>query len=205
MNATNRGVNRVVLFVVGAVLLAAGGAALAAVVWPAAADLWQTVMTGAQTWLREAESNTRLHESTKVSWLAVAALALLLAVVVIAVVIISRLGGGRSTTVTRAEAEDGAVGAVTIAHGFAADALTEALARHDEILASRVSASRVHSEDVLHVSVTPRQNTSPVEVATLVSTLIDNLAQLTGRETPAFVSIHSSVRSRLAADKSRVQ
>ncbi|KAM9861737.1 hypothetical protein ACI1US_02389 [Leucobacter sp. BZR 635] len=205
MNATNRGVNRAVLLVVGAVLLVAGAAALLAVVWPAAADLWQTSMTNADTWLRDTESSTRLHESTTVSWLAIAALALLLAIVVVAVVIISRLGGGRSTTVTRAEAADGPVGAVTIAHGFAADALTDSLARHDEILASRVSAGRVQGEDVLHVSVTPRQNSSPLEVAALVSTLIDNLALLTGRESPAFVSIHSGVRSRLAADKSRVQ
>lgn len=205
MNATNRGVNRAVLFVVGAVLLAAGGAAFAAIVWPSAADLWQTGMTNAQAWLRDTEANTRLHESTTVSWLAVAALAVLLAIVVVAVVIIARLGGGRSTTVTRAEAEGGTVGAVTISHSFAADALTDSLARHDEILASRVSAGRVQGEDVLHVSVTPRQNTSPVEVATLVTTLIDNLALLTGRESPAFVSIRSGVRSRLAADKSRVQ
>ncbi|KUF07704.1 hypothetical protein [Leucobacter sp. G161] len=205
MNATNRGVNRAVLFVVGAVLLAAGGAVFAAIVWPSAADLWQTGMTNAQAWLRDTETSTRLHESTTVSWLAVAALAVLLALVVIAVVIIARLGGGRSTTVTRAEAEGGTVGAVTISHSFAADALTDSLARHDEILASRVSAGRVQGEDVLHVSVTPRQNTSPVEVATLVTTLIDNLALLTGRESPAFVSIRSGVRSRLAADKSRVQ
>ena len=205
MNATNRAVNRTVLFIVGAVLLAAGAAALAAIAWPPAAQAWETGLSTAQSWIAGAANSTRLHESTTVSWIAVGALALLLAIVVVVVVIISRLGGGKSSTVTRAEAEDGAVGAVTITHGFAADALTDSLTRHDEILASRVSAVRVRGEDVLHVSVTPRQNTSPVEVAAMVTTLVDNLERLTGRKTPTLVSIHSGVRSRLAADQSRVQ
>ncbi|GAA1324798.1 hypothetical protein ACFSWE_03225 [Leucobacter albus] len=205
MNATNRGVNRAVLLIIGLALLGAGGAALAAAVWPAAATRWETAMAGAQAWLTAAEASTRLHESTTVSWLVVGALALLLAIVVVAVVIVARLGGGRSTTVTREDAGEGPLGAVTIAHGFAADALADSLARHDEILASRVSAGRVRGENVLHVSVTPRQNVSPVEVAALVGTLIDNLELLTGKQTPAFVSIHSSVRSKLAAEQPRVR
>lgn len=204
MNATNRGVNRVVLFIVGVVLIAAGGAAAAAVLWPVAGDIWKTGASTAVNWLLDADEASRISEATTLSWFTLALLAFLLLIVVVAVMVIARLGGGRSSVVIRAEGGEGPQGSVTIHHGFASDAITHSLAAHDEILSSRVNSSRVRGADVLHVSVTPRQNTSPVDVAATVTELVDNLATLTGRETPTFVSIHSGIRSRLAADQSRV-
>lgn len=204
MNATNRGVNRVVLFVVGVVLLAVGGAAATAVLWPPAGEIWQTGLSTAVTWMLEAESASRISEATTASWLALALLGILLLIVVIAVTVIARLGGGRSSTVIREEAGDGAQGSVTIRPDFASDAITHSLASREEILSSRVNASRVRGVDVLHVSITPRQSMSPVDVAETATTLVDNLATLTDRETPTLVSIHSGIRSKLAADQSRV-
>ncbi len=204
MNATNRAVNRLILFISGIVLVAAGAAAVTASVWPVAADVWKTVMSTAADWMVVADKDTRIADSTAVSWFVVAVLAALLVVVVVAVLVIARLGGGRSSSVIRAEAGEGAQGPVTIRQEFAADAITHSLDRHQEILFVRVRGRRVRGADVLHVSVTPRQNTSPVDVANTVTNLVDNLATLTGRETPTYVSIHSGVRSRLAADQSRV-
>jgi|GEM_PF-453958 len=204
MNATNRGVNRIVLFVVGVVLIAAGGAAAVAASWPVAGEVWKRSMSTTTEWMRGADRASRLSEATTVSWLALGLLCALLAIVIIAVTVVARLGGGRSSTVIREEAEEGAKGSVSIRPAFASGAIAHSLSSHDEILSSRVNARRIRGSDVLHVSVTPRQNTSPVTVAETVTRLVDNLVTLTGRDTPTLVSIRSGVRSRLAADQSRV-
>lgn len=204
MNATNRGVNRFVLFVVGLVLLVAGGAAVTASLWPAAGEVWGSSLSTATDWMREADRNTLVSDSTSLSWFVLGVLAVLLVIVIVAVVIIARLGGGRRSAVIRDDSMEGVYGPVTIRNEFASDAITHSLEGRDEILSSRVRARRVRGADVLHVSVTPRQNTSPAEVATTVGRLADNLATLVGRETPTYVSIHSGVRAKLASDQSRV-
>lgn len=204
MNDTNRAMNRIILLVCGLVLLGAGAAAATSVLYPGAGEVWRTSMTTANDWMVHADQMTRISEATAASGFTVAFLAVLLLVVVFAIVVITRLGGGRSNSVIREEAREGVQGAVTIHHGFAADAITHALTRREELLSTRVDTRRVRGADMLHVSVTPRQNTSPVEVAETVTELVDNLATLTGRETPTLVSIRSGIRSRLAADQSRV-
>ncbi|MGI6879610.1 hypothetical protein [Microbacterium sp. gxy059] len=204
MNATNRGVNRAVLFLVGLVLVAAGSAVVLASVWPVAARIWGTWTGTAVSWMQDADEASRLSDGTTLSGFAIGVLAVLLVIIVGAVTVIARLGGGRSSVVIRDEAGDGVQGPVVIRQGFASDAITQSLASRGEILASRVSASRVRGTDVLHVSVTPRQNTSPLDVAGTATRLVDNLAILTGRETPTLISIRSGVRARLAGDQPRV-
>ncbi len=205
MNATNRGLNRSILFGAGIVLVAVGAAAVSPALWSRFADAWLQGADAATAWMHEADETTRLNESTPVSWFALAVLAVLLAVVVVACVIVARLGGGKSRTVIRQEAGDGAQGAVTVGHGFAVDAFTHALAGRPEILSFRVAARKVRGADVLHVSVTPRQQASPREVAETIGQLTENLSMLLGRETPTLVTIRSGIRSRLSADGSRVQ
>lgn len=204
MKSTNRALNRVILLIVGLVLLVAGAAAVTAVVWPSAGAIWNAGILTAVEWMIDADEQSLLSDSTTLSWFVLAILAVLVLIVVTAVTVIARLGGGRSSVVIRAEAAEGAQGSVTIRDRFASDAITHSLARRDEILSSRVTSRRVRGTDVLHVSVTPQQNTSPVDVAATVSRLVDNLATLTGRETPTYIAIHSGVRARLAADRPRV-
>ncbi|WP_229730845.1 hypothetical protein [Microbacterium faecale] len=196
--------NRTVLFGLGLVLLVAGGGAVLASVWSVATGIWESWTATAVSWMQDAAHASRVSEATTLSGVTIAALALVLVIVVGAMVVIVSLGGGRSSVVVRDETGDGAQGPVVIRQRFASDAITRSLAARGEILTSQVSASRVRGTDVLHVSVTPRRNTSPVDVAATVTRLVDNLATLTGRETPTLISIHSSVRARLAADQSRV-
>lgn len=204
MNATNRAANRIILFITGLILLAAGGAATLASVWPVATRVWEDWMTIAVSWMRDAEHATRISEATTVSWFIVGVLALLAGLIVWAIVVIARLGGGRTRVVIRDENGEGAQGPVVIRRGFMSDALTHSLASRAEILSSHLSASNVRGADVVHLSVTPRQNTSPADVATTLIRMLDNLETLTGRQMPTLISIRSGVRSRLAADQSRV-
>lgn len=204
MNTTNRGVNRAILCVVGLLLIGIGGAGVLARLWPAAGEVWTRWSSAGVDWMVRADQSSRVSDSTTLSWFTLAVLALLTLLVVIAVIVIARLGGGRSSVVIREEAGSGAHGAVTIRHGFAADAITQSLASDDAILSAKVSARRLWGADVLHVSVTPRQNVSPAEVAATVTGLVDRLATLLGRELATVVTIHSGIRSKLAADQSRV-
>ncbi len=194
MNATRRGLNRFVLFLVAVVLLAAGALALAVGLLPGGTDTWTSVMGGFQGWL---ESLGR--ESA--GWGAVAAFVVL---AVILIVIASAAVRGRRQAPLQSTGSANAEGRITVTDGFASEALKNALADRDEILSSRISAGEIGHESVLHVAVTPRQNTSPRQVAEHVDTLVTNLAAITGQNLRAYISIHSGLRAKLARDNTRV-
>lgn len=202
MNDTNRALNRVLLLVVGIVLLALGAAAVASFAWPPVADTWTTGTGAARTWLEQAVTATTI--SGALNWVGIGALALMLILVVCLIILLARLGGGRSRTVLRSVGQENPLGRVTIRDTFVSDALQHSLGRRSEILSSAVTAHDVRSEPVMQINVTPRQNTSPRQVVEDVDELVTNLAALTGRDVPTYISIRSGLRAKLAADQRRV-
>lgn len=194
MNATRRGLNRFLLFLVAVVLLGLGALALAVGLLPGGTDTWTSVMGGFQGWL---ESLGR--ESA--GWGAVAAIVVL---AIILILIASAAVRGRRQAPLQSTGSANDEGRITVTDRFASEALKNALGERDEILSSRVSAGEVGKESVLHVAVTPRQNTSPRDVAEHVDTLVTNLAALTGQNLRAYISIHSGLRAKLARDNTRV-
>nr|WP_315267132.1 hypothetical protein [Microbacterium lemovicicum] len=203
MNNTNRALNRIVLLILGVVLLVLGGGLATAAAVPAAGQVWDTTGQGLQQW------TTQLWESSKIAggqltWLAVGVLAALLLLLIIAVVVISKGVRGRRRTTLRAIGAANSLGRITVTEGFASDALKTALSGYDEILSAKVTASDVAHEPVLHVSVTPRQNTSPLHVAETVDRLVTNLGTLTGQQLTTFISVHSGLRAKLAHDQRRL-
>lgn len=204
MNRTNRALNRTILLIVGLVLLALGAAAVTVSSWSPAAGYWTRNADAAGAWIEQAVDATTIG-TTALSWMAIAALALIVLLVVVLIVTAVRIiGGGRSRTVFRSSGRENPLGRVVVEEGFVSDALTRSLEQRDEILFSNVTADDVRNEPVLHVSVTPRQNTSPRDVVEHVDQLVANLAALTGRDTPTFISIHSGLRARLADDQRRL-
>ncbi|MEX8034099.1 hypothetical protein AB6V29_13765 [Microbacterium sp. 20-116] len=194
MNATRRGLNRFLLFLVAVVLLGLAALALAVGLLPGGTDAWTSVMGGFQGWL---ESLGR--ESA--GWGAVAAIVVL---VILLVLIASAAVRGRRHAPLQSTGSASDEGRITVTDGFASEALKNALGERDEILSSRITAGEVGKQSVLHVAVTPRQNTSPREVAEHVDTLVTNLAAITGQNLRAYISIHSGLRARLARDNTRV-
>jgi len=194
MNATRRGLNRFLLFLVAVVLLGLAALALAVGLLPGGTDTWTSVMGGFQGWL---ESLGR--ESA--GWGAVAAIVVL---VILLVLIASAAVRGRRHAPLQSTGSASDEGRITVTDGFASEALKNALGERDEILSSRITAGEVGKQSVLHVAVTPRQNTSPREVAEHVDTLVTNLAAITGQNLRAYISIHSGLRARLARDNTRV-
>ncbi|WP_285138356.1 hypothetical protein [Microbacterium sp. lyk4-40-TSB-66] len=194
MNATRRGLNRFVLFLVAVALLALGALALLVGLVSGGTDTWTTVMGGLQGWLQSLG-----RESA--GWGAVAVIVVL---AIILIVIAASAVRGRRHAPLQSTGSATDEGRITVTDSFASEALKNALADRDEILSSRVTAGEVGKESVLHVAVTPRQNTSPRQVADHVDTLVTNLAALTGQNLRAYISIHTGLRAKLARDNTRV-
>jgi hypothetical protein len=194
MNATRRGLNRTLLFLVALVLLAAGALLLAVGIVPGFADAWVTTGQGVQSWLQDIGKESA-------GWGAVAALAV---IAVLLIVLAASAVRGRHSTALQSTGSDNTEGRITLTDGFASNALTNALADRDEILTSRINAGDINGQPVLHIALTPRQNTSPRQVTEHVDTLVTNLATLTGQTFRTYISIHTGLRAKLAHDNTRV-
>lgn len=204
MNNTNRALNRIVLLLIGIVFLLLGAAAVAVIAWPAAAEYWTRAGEASGAWIEQAIETTMIGATT-LSWIALAVLALILLLVILLIVaLLGTIGGSRSHLVFRSNAQENPLGRLMVEEGFASDALKHSLGQRDEILFSNVTANDIRKQPVMHVSVTPRQNTSPRHVAEDVDQLVINLAAMTGRVVPTFISIHSGFRAKLAHDQRRL-
>lgn len=203
MNHTNRALNRIVLFITGVLFLAIGVALVSAIVSPIGAEWWTAATKAGLNWLDDTIAASRIGDSS-VSWIAIAALALIVFLLVMLIVALVRLGGKRSRSVLGAFGAQNALGRVIVQDAFVSDTVKHSLGRRDEILFSSVSTDAVHRTPVLHVSVTPRQNTSPRDIAQDVDRLVSNLATLTGKDVPTFISIHSGLRAHLARNQRRL-
>ena len=203
MNNTNRAPNRTLLLVIGLLLLGLGTLGVTIVTWPSAADVWAQAGEGSGSWMQQASETTRIAGSG-VTWIAVGAVAAIIVVIALLVLALVSVSGRRSKTVVRSTGSQNPLGRVTVTEGFVSDALTTSLSARDDILATHVTANDIRHEPVLHVAVTPRQNTDPRVLVDQIDQLLRNLSTLTGQETSAYVSVHAGLRARLAPDQRRL-
>ena len=194
MRNTNRALNRILLFVVGVVLLVLGALLIAVVALPGAADVWSQTADGVRSWA----------EGIGQPSLGIGAVAALAVVVLVLILVAVGAVRGRHRVPLPSTGAESDAGRITITDGFASAALKNSLDERDEILVSRIASNEVRKETVLHVSVTPRQNTSPRQIAEYVDTLVANLATLTGQQFRTYISVHSSLRAKLAHDQKRL-
>ncbi|AXL13445.1 hypothetical protein DXT68_15885 [Microbacterium foliorum] len=203
MNATNRALNRTLLLIIGLLFLALGALGIAVMSWPTATDIWTSAGKDARTWLDQAIAATAIAGGS-LSWVGIGAVAAIVIVVVLLIAALTSISGRRSKTVLRSSGAQNPLGRVTVTESFVSDAVKNSLADRADILSTHVTANDIHSEPVLHVALTPRQNTDPRELVDHVDRLLGNLATLTGRETATYVSIHTGLRARLAHDQRRL-
>jgi hypothetical protein len=203
VNNTNRALNRTLLLIIGLLFLALGALGIAIMSWPTAADIWTSAGDGARSWLDQAIAASAIAGGA-LSWIGIGAVAAIVIVIVLLVVALISIAGRRSKTVFRSTGAQNPLGRVTVTESFVSDAVKNSLATRDEILSAQVTANDIRTQPVLHVSVTPRQNTDPRELVDHVDRLLTNLATLTGRETATYVSIHTGLRARLAHDQRRL-
>ncbi|WP_447913972.1 hypothetical protein [Microbacterium phyllosphaerae] len=203
MNNTNRALNRVLLLIIGLLFLALGAVGIAIMSWPTATDIWTSAGENARSWLDQAIAATAIAGGS-LSWIGIGAVAAILVVVVLLILALTSIAGRRSKTAFRSTGAQNPLGRVTVTESFVSDAVKNSLATRDEILSAQVTANDIRNTPVLHVSVTPRQNTDPRELVDHVDRLLTNLATLTGRDTETYVSIHTGLRARLAHDQRRL-
>lgn len=203
MNNTNRALNRILLLVIGLLFLGLGAIGVAIMSWPTATDIWKDAGQGAESWFDQAFASTQIAGS-QATWIGVGAIAAIVIVIVLLIVALTSVAGRRSKTVIRSTGAQNPLGRVTVTESFVSDALKNSLAARDEILSTHVAANDIRRQPVLHVAVTPRQNTDPRALVDHVDRLLTNLATLTGRETDTYISIHTGLRARLASDQRRL-
>jgi hypothetical protein len=203
VNNTNRALNRVLLLIIGLLFLALGAVGIAIMSWPTATDIWTSAGENARSWLDQAIAATAIAGGS-LSWIGIGAVVAILVVVVLLILALTSIAGRRSKTAFRSTGAQNPLGRVTVTESFVSDAVKNSLATRDEILSTQVTANDIRNTPVLHVSVTPRQNTDPREVVDQIDRLLTNLATLTGRDTATYVSIHTGLRARLAHDQRRL-
>lgn len=192
MNATNRFVNRSVLFLIGVLLLVAGATALAAGVlvggdpprWlrrPAAEMVagWESARGG--TWQVPA-----IGEVSTLLLLAVAA-AVVLAVLLV-VFLISRRRG-RSKTVLDV---DTVTGRTTVDRNVVDAVLTEPLIRRPDVLSARTGTYRVGQTRAVELAVTVRPGAPLANVVAAAEAAIGEWDELLGSRIP--ILLHLSDR-----------
>jgi len=194
MRNTHRALNRTLLLIIGLVVLAVGAALIALVAVPGAADLWKNGADGVRAWA----------DGVGEPAFGIGTVAVMVIVAVVLIALPASAVRGSSRVPLESTGAESAAGRIVVTDGFASEALKNSIAERDEILAARVSSNEVRKETVLHVSITPRQNTSPREIAAYVDTLVSNLATLTGQTFRTYISVHSSLRARLAHDQRRL-
>ena len=203
MNNTNRALNRTLLLIIGVLFLGLGALGIAIMSWPTASDIWAAGGKDAQSWLDQAIAATAIAGGG-LSWIGIGAVVAIVVVIVLLILALTSIAGRRSKTVLRSTGAQNPLGRVTVNESFVSDAVKNSLTTRDEVLSAQVPANDVRRRPVLHVSVTPRQNTDPRELVDHVDRLLANLAVLTGRDTETFVSVHTSLRARLAHDQRRL-
>jgi hypothetical protein len=208
MTTSNRFGNRLVLFLLGLIVLAAGAGAVLLGSWDAARSWFGDTGAVAPTLssrLSPPDGVTlTAPDALPVLWPLLVIAAVGLVVAIVCVVLIFRRGHGRTATVLTDTSADAPAGEVTIATGFAQSALQDALRSRPDILSVSVSAYRHRAATALKVRVLPRGGVSPRAVVDSVRESVLALDELLGARLPVVLEIGASARASVARDE-RVQ
>lgn len=198
MNGTPRGLNRVLLTLIGLLLLVTGAGLTLIATVPAAARWWQNYAGAQMDWLADFERRTRLIVTSQ-SWIWLAGAAVFVVIIVVMISWIANQGKGRANTLVSYQGnadDDGAPGAVKLSCAVAEQALKSALLERTDLLSVSVTSYDFKGQTALKARVLPRQGVAPHEVAREISELVEALDELLGIEVPVLLSIGAAARSR---------
>lgn len=199
MNSTNRGLNRLLILIVGLLFVVLGAAALAAVTVPVVADWWRdnrgSVLDTIDGWFAwnpfAAVPGTDAGQAAPIL-VPIAGIVLLVIVAAVLISFVLRQGRGRSGIVHRASVDHGDI---VLQTDVAADALGDALDDTEAFSAVRVSAWDVNRAQALKVAVTCRRGVSPRTAVETVSSAVESLDRLLGVELPVLVEVGGGFRA----------
>lgn len=186
MNATNRGLGRTALVVVGLVLFVAGVGAIlvqTAQGLPLVASWWRTAGEA----LAGLGTDTSRDDSL-LSWTWVLGGGAVVGI--LAIVVLTTLGGGREGTVVESDGSaDGVAGSVRVESTAVQHALSSAIGGLPQVASLAVDVYRVRGGRAIRVRVRPRRGASPREVTERVEAVVADLDALLGERLPVLLEI----------------
>lgn len=197
MNSTPSALNRILIILLGLVLLALGLSLIALAAVPAAAAWWQANTPGVWQGLNNAFNQTRFPGRTE-SWLWIVAAVVLLILIGLMVAWVAQQGKGRSSLLASAYDPGDVPGDVRIGAGVAEQALKHALAGRPDLAGATISTYSIKGTPALKVKLLPRQGVAPHLLAAEVSSLLEALDSVVGKETPVLIHIGAGARARFA-------
>ncbi|MEJ1115807.1 hypothetical protein WBN73_16535 [Paenarthrobacter sp. CCNWLY172] len=195
MNGTPRALNRVLLFIIGAKLLAVGVLLLLLATVPAVAAWWHGWSAAAWAGMENAFRQTRFPGREE-SWLWIVAGAVLVAIIIAMIAWLSQQGKGRANLLVASDDDSHINGEVRIGGGVAEQALRAALAGRTDLAAASVATYEVRGRPGLRIRIQPRQGVAPHLLAAEISQLVEALDLVIGQKTPVLVHMVSGARSR---------
>lgn len=184
MNATNRVVNRGLLFVFGVILLGAGATATVAGLRPDWLGPWPGRI--AEGVLTLGEPRIEVTSAVVVPVAAVVALAAALLLAVLLVIFIFTRGRGKTRSVLRVDAEGGR----TVVDRDVADAVLAAtLSERADVLSARAGAYLVRRARAIELAVTVQRGASLDCVLAAAESAVDDWDALLGARVPILVHL----------------
>jgi len=192
MTNTNRGLNRLFIFIVGLIVFILGIATASTHVIPAIRTGWEGTAPTVQQNIHEVHASAMLAPG--VSWITIGVLAVLAILTILLVAFIVKQGHGRTSRLIRDDRTDH--GVTVIDSTVAEEALQGVLNGRPELVFAHVSTFDVKGAPTLKVSVTALRGVSPKEITTTVESAVRALDALLGREIPTYLHISGGFRAR---------
>ncbi|MET3176566.1 UNVERIFIED_ORG: hypothetical protein ABIB52_004441 [Arthrobacter sp. UYCu721] len=207
MRGTLRGLNRVLLGLIGLVLIAAGTLTAAAGASPQVASAWTARTSNARVWIHS-QLAAAPAGTLGVSWWTLTALAVLVIAIILVLGWVLSQGGGRTSHIGVPEAADhegGPVtGTTTVDTSLAARAIRDALGHDDRIRSVGVSSWNVKGTGGLKIAIQAGKGSSPRDITDTAEEAVRGLEQVLGRSIPVLIRISTGLRNRFAGTQ-RVQ
>ncbi|GHG43342.1 hypothetical protein GCM10012320_07460 [Sinomonas cellulolyticus] len=208
MNGTPRTLNRVLVFLFGAAVLAVGAIIVLLATIPAVGAWWHTWAPSAAEAVGVVFEGSRVP-GTRVSWLWLMLTVAAVVVVLLMIWWIAQQGKGRRDLVASTGPDGGAgpggeflpgevPGRVSISAAAVEQAMRAALAPRKDVLGSSVAAVDFEGRTALRLRLVARQGADPAALAADAGWLVTRLESVVGISVPVLVHITSGARSRFS-------
>jgi hypothetical protein len=196
MNGTPRILNRILIGILGAILMAIGLLLVMLVAVPPVGSWWRGWSSAAWAGIQGLLLQTRFPGRAE-SWLWIVAAVVLLALIAAMVLWMAQQGKGRVNDLVVDTYDGDAEGSVAIGAGVAEQALKAALAERQDLTGVSVASYEVQGMPGLRIRIEPRQGVEPMLLAEEVSRLVEALDVVIGKRTPVLLHIASGARAKL--------
>jgi hypothetical protein len=195
MSCTHRLLNRFLLVLLGLVLLGSGALTAAAGAVPDVARTWADTGSRTTVMVRD-QLRAAAVPGAGVSWWTIAAIGSIVLAIIALVSWIASQGGGR--TGHAGCRDDGGHGTTTVDTGLLSQAVKDAAAGNDAILAVSVSSWTVKGNPALKLRIQARKGASPATLTASARDLVAGIDRLLGEHLPVLIRIGAGSRTGFA-------